>query len=189
MKMQLALATTKQQQTSAFFRWFKHSKVVDKDYKPLRVYHGTKHEFKEFSRAHHGKQDFGYLGEGFYFTASHKIASSYGTAGEGGHILPVYLSLQNPYIIDKHNWQRTDQGYSRVVAISQELQQKGENFTKANAHAAKQYRQELEDAGYDGIIDDSDGAMTQIVAFYPNQIKSAIGNSGYFDLHSDELTD
>lgn len=185
MKIMISTATAKQQQTAEFRKWFKHSKVVDKTGNPRRCYHGTVHNVHKFDTAHHGKQDFGYLGVGFYFTARAGIANSYGTGGEGGNVMPVYLSIQNPYIIGKDNWQDNTFGYGRVVAISQELQAGGENFSIANAKAAVQHTRELQKAGYDGIIDDTDGEMTQIVAFYPTQIKSAIGNNGEFSAHHD----
>lgn len=187
MKIQISLSTTKQQQTPAFRAWFKHSKVVDKDGNPRRCYHGTIHHVEEFDSIHHGKQDFGYLGVGFYFSARAGIASSYGTRDHGGHVIPVYLSLQNPYIIHQGNWQNNEHGYGRVVAISQKFQAAGMNFSDANRSAAVQYRKELEEQGYDGIIDDTDGEMTQIVAFWPNQIKSAVGNNGEFDIRNGNI--
>lgn len=188
MKIQISLSTAKQQLTPAFRAWFKHSKVVDKNGNPRRCYHGTIHPVESFHIDSHGKNDFGYLGVGFYFTARAGIANSYGTKDLGGHILPVYLSLQNPYIIHQGNWQSNEHGYGRVVAISQAFQAAGMDFSSANRDAAKQYRRELEEQGYDGIIDDTDGEMTQIVAFYPSQIKSAVGNNGNFDPKHPHIT-
>lgn len=187
MKIQVSLSTVSQQQLPAFKRWFHGSKVVDKNGNPLVCYHGTIHDVKAFHGIHHGKHDFGYLGVGFYFTARKNIANTYGTKDLGGNVMPVYLSLKNPYIIHSGNWQNDAHGYGRVVALSQKLQQSGLNFSEANRDAALLYRKELEEQGYDGIIDDADGAMSQIVAFYPNQIKSAIGNRGTFDPGSDNV--
>lgn len=184
MKIQISTSTANQRKTEAFKRWFHGSKIVDKEGNPRICYHGTIHNVKAFEASHHGKHDFGYLGVGFYFSARKGIANSYGTKGEGGNVMPVYLCLKNPYIIHMGNWQNNEHGYGRVVAISQSLQSQGMNFTEANQQAAIQYRKELEEQGYDGIVDDTDGEMSQIVAFFPNQIKSAIGNRGTFDPHS-----
>lgn len=182
MKVEIALATTKQQMSDEFKRWFKNSKVVDAAHRPLRCYHGTYNDVAWFDPGHHGKQDFGYLGVGFYLTARTNISNSYATSrNEGGNVMPLYVSMQNPYIITAHNFQDPNHGYLRVMAISQELQSRGLSMTEANRKAAVKYRSELEHQGYDGIIDNTDGAMTQIVAFFSQQMKSAIGNRGTFD--------
>lgn len=79
-----------QTQTEAFKKWFGDSKVVDKEGKPLVVYHGTKEKFSEF-------KDQGYsetYGKGFYFTEHKQIAQKY--AGKKNRPLQVYLSIQKP---------------------------------------------------------------------------------------------
>ena len=63
----------------SFKKWFKGSKVVDENGKPLVVYHGTNKDFDEFNTPS-------------YFT-SEKLAK-----GFGGNIIPVYLSLKNPKV-------------------------------------------------------------------------------------------
>ena len=170
----------------SFKRWFKNSKVK-RNGKPVICYHGTPHQFKAFSSDHYSKYDSGYLGLGFYFTASPKIASNYSRRSENGNVMPVFLSLQNPFILTKATMD-LDVGYVRVANISADLQKKGLHFKKAMTIAAKQYREELEKAGYDGIIDDMTNDMSQIVAFYPTQIKSAIGNNGNYDPRDPDIT-
>lgn len=47
-------------------------------------------------------------------------------------------------------------------------------------------RKEIEKDGYDGIIFiSSNGEVRHVVAWYPNQIKSALGNNGEFSSGSD----
>jgi hypothetical protein len=89
-------------ETPAFKAWFKNSKVVDEDGKPLVVYHGTALEsykwdeqgrrvptdfpFTAFSKDKLGtRTDEGYLGRGFYFTDQPRTASWYAgmTSNEG----------------------------------------------------------------------------------------------------------
>jgi hypothetical protein len=88
--------------TPEFSKWFGDSKVVDADGKPLRVYHGTSGSFGEFNtKGGTGKS----FNTGAFFTASPKTADTY-TGGVGGSVVPVYLSLRNPVVIDAQgkNW-------------------------------------------------------------------------------------
>jgi hypothetical protein len=58
--------------TPAFKTWFGNSKVVDKSGKPLRVYHGTTHNFSVFGYGNGDKE--GYHGAANYFTSSPRDA-------------------------------------------------------------------------------------------------------------------
>ena len=76
-----------------FLKWFRNSKIVDKDNKPLIVYHGSRNwDFEEFEESWIGLTDEGYYGIGFYFTNSLEEAESYGS-----NIYSCYLSCQNPF--------------------------------------------------------------------------------------------
>lgn len=160
--------------SSAFKKWFKNSKVVDENGKPLVVYHGTKQgDFSSFDKSKIGAQtDYGYRGKGFYFTPQQELAAMYSrdwqkfkqVPNENGRVMPVYLSVQNPYIIkskDAHNM------LSKFES---------ESFTR-----------KLQEQGYDGVfveMDDLvksyDGELQEIIVFEPTQIKS-VYNRGTFD--------
>jgi SPP1 gp7 family putative phage head morphogenesis protein len=94
--------STKQLSSSEFKAWFKNSKVVDSDGKPLIVYHGTTSEFTEFKP----NTGIASLDEmlGAHFAEDSTLSESFlqdrATGGfkTGGHIKPVYLSIQNPRI-------------------------------------------------------------------------------------------
>lgn len=185
----ISLSGNDQTKTPEFKKWFANSKIKDRQSNPLVCYHGTLNDFNAFELNHLGKHDHGYLGAGFYFTALKGIANTYGTKGHGSNVMPVYLRIERPYVITKHNWQRSDHGYSRVNELSVKLQNSlSGNWGAAAKRASVLYRQELEKLGYDGIVDDSDGKMSQIVAFYPYQIKSALGNNGKFSLSNHDIT-
>lgn len=94
MEIILALATSAQQNTDAFKKWFGKSKVVDKSGKPLRVFHGTTKNFQAFDNTFigHGNDE---NGVGFYFTDNAEWTHGY-SAGEGGNTVPVYLKIQKP---------------------------------------------------------------------------------------------
>ena len=160
MKIELALATNKQQETEAFKRWFGKSKCVDAHGKPLRVYHGTtKSSFELFmvglNKAH---------GEfGIFFATDPHIASLYSgydenfPAPEVGHVMPCYLKINKLYT---HDFKGGKEGREKVI-------------------------QEAHRHGYDGIHFlnhyDAGGVQEQWIVFGAEQIKSAMGNSGKFD--------
>jgi hypothetical protein len=120
--------------TKAFKDWFGDSKVVDEDGKPLLMYHATESEFSEFDTKRRA-----IAGEGSFFS-SEPLESF--ASGEGGNIMPVYLSLKNPKVI--------------------KMGRDNDDILKA-----KFIRE-----GYDGVILTWDGRILTAVAFYPEQIKS-----------------
>ena len=101
--------------TPAFKDWFRNSKVVDQDGKPLVVYHGTNWDilseapgeavFDDKYRGA-GSGDNGFYGRGFYFTFGNGEASK-GEAGYyGKNVYQFYLSIQNPFYFTETllNW-------------------------------------------------------------------------------------
>ena len=101
--------------TEAFQDWFRDSKVVDEDGKPLIVYHGTLSEFKEdfaFREDLIGSAtDPGHYGKGFYF------ANTPGEAGYyGPNVKAFYLSLQNPLFLDNNTGDYTYPGHFKSWA-------------------------------------------------------------------------
>lgn len=115
-----------------FNKWFGNSKVVDENGKPLVVYHGTKADFDTFRPSKDGA-----LGQGIYFASSEEYAQ-----GVGKNVMPVYLSIKNPYIADGP------------------ITGKAEEFTN-----------KLKKQGYDGVVNPSNGFYvvfnpTQIKSVY-----------------------
>ena len=88
----------------AFKRWFKNSKVVNKDGDPLVMYHGTKKsaDGRAFIYFDVYNANYGLFGYGGYFTDDPKVASEYTSKGKGETptVYPVYLSIQNPLDMD-----------------------------------------------------------------------------------------
>jgi hypothetical protein len=194
-----------------FRAWFGDSVVVDEQGRPKIVYHGTKRDFEEFrSDVEAGRPEVGGMaGPGFFFTDDPKNAegwANYSKSREeyrqqfiekqaiardrkaskeeraearawmrdynmwisGVNLMPVYLSLQNPMEFDAKN-----KSYSDIGGLERIIER-----------AKKK--------GHDGLIvrnlldSPTPGApgpwrATQLVAFEPTQIKSAIGNTGEFD--------
>lgn len=155
-----------QTDTPAFNAWFKDSKVVDADGKPLVVYHGTTSDFSEFDpeiEPWHIKRD---KGKHFFFGES--AAAGYYAEGMGdaytdggANVMPVYLAFKNPHIIKVNGepsseWDRASGRFEREAP-----------------------------SGVDGYIvkgkEENGAPATMYVATKPTQIKSAIGNNGDFD--------
>ncbi|MGV8131612.1 MAG: LPD38 domain-containing protein [Candidatus Pacearchaeota archaeon] len=185
-------------QTEAFKKWFGDSKVVDENGKPLVVYHGTADNIEAFDKKQIGKI-FKDDKDGFYFTNNtsyqtydkgniyEDMTSAGGYAKNaaytknkkigdytGANIIPAYISLQNPYIIDSKD---IDNGFDGMSSVAWLEAIEGKSRT---INIAK-------NEGHDGIIiiDRSmkfkNGEPEKlIIAFEPNQIKS-IFNEGTFD--------
>jgi len=155
-------------QTAAFRRWFGDSKVVDENGEPLVVYHGTLADFSEFKLGKGEAQS-----NGFFFVDKSNVNTylygylerqKYREDGErpGEYaVMPAYLALKNPKALntteDQTSWADPDWENEQI------------------ALAKKQ--------GYDGlVIRDDEQDTTFYIAFRAEQIKSAIGNRGTFDL-------
>lgn len=162
-----------QTKTPAFNKWFGSSKMVDAQGKPLIVYHGTASDFDAFSKPKAQDRDGRRMGMGwgkgkFYFAETGEAASSAAQfaemtgRGRQKNVMPVYLSVKKPMAADEY----MSMVHDRVLA--------GAARDSAIAEVDKMIRRD----GYDGIIDADSGG---IAVFEPEQIKSAIGNTGAFD--------
>jgi N12 class adenine-specific DNA methylase len=169
--------------TPEFRRWFGSSKVVDADGKPLLVYHGTpiKGGLTEFSTQNGA----------IYFTNKRAIAEDYTSqrgvwrSAKTGDVMEVYLSLQNPLIVDalgKRNdnipvpWQEWKPKVFGAKSADAMNMEKISEYAKANGHDGVIVRNVVDTA------DTQDKRKSDVfIAFRSEQIKSAIGNRGTFD--------
>ena len=175
----------KQTSTPAFKKFFGDSKVVDANGEPLIVYHGTNEDFVEFNPYAAKKTQGGESLRGtnaMFFTNSTELASAYtGVAksvltGEsfaypresayGGNVMPVYLSMQNPMIVDAEG-----QLYNKVEPLIREAKKKG--------HDGVIFKNVRDQPGAGGSLQTL--SHDAYVVFKKEQIKSAIGNRGTFD--------
>jgi hypothetical protein len=154
------------------------SKVIDPETgEPRVVYHGTNADFSAFSRARIGSaKDSGFLGTGFYFSASPKIGAAY-----GDHLMPLFVSIRNPVQVALDVRTTKPNAIRKVLGLP----------LQTNAQATRDQADEITDKarqmGHDGVVldysafGDRFAGDTEFVAFDPTQIKSAIGNTGAFD--------
>lgn len=179
--------------TPNFKAWFGDSKVVDDTGAPMVVYHGTAQNFDAFDGGRAGAAiDAGKLGEGFYFSQDNRWAANYAdnAAKKGGasNVVPVYITLKNPLVLEGPG------GYlQKLEAVSAEFGITAKPAIDAaqtpNAAWSKEFTAAAKANGFDGVVLPSKFGDTEYMAFDPNQIKSAIGNSGKFDPNSASLTD
>jgi len=141
-----------------------------------RVYHGTNSDIRKFSDRKLGQNtDSNASSEGFAQTA--RVGHWFNTRPMGdspemskaGYTvdMPVYLSIKNPKREMSLDW------------LAQGLESK----------KGRTYRRELEKQGYDGLVlPDEEFGGESYVAFRPEQIKSAIGNRGTYDINEADIT-
>lgn len=147
-----------------FWRWFGDSKVVDKQGRPLVVYHGTTVKFDRFRCSSADAQ----FGPGIYFTDEKSYAEEYGSdEPEKFRLMAVYLRMKSPVTVD-----RTDELYDMPRAF-------GPSPLWPSIYTNMKLR------GYDGLWL---RCVRELVVFSPTQIKSATGNRGTFDPADPVLT-
>lgn len=156
-----------------FWKWFGDSKIVDESRNPLLVYHGTKSKFDIFKPSkkvgNQGEKD---QIEGMYFTDNREGASFFSSnTDDSRYLKSVYLSIQNPYISESINSLKESLGVTNLGEVNETLKSKG----------------------YDGLIVIRGfyaygGPHKKIIAFYPNQIKSATENNGDFSKLDNRIT-
>jgi len=178
--------------TPEFKEWFGSSKVVDDQGKPLVVYHATTGNFSEFKA---GGNDPTLSGHAIWFTdsqssqpANHNVGTKRdGSARDGHNVMPVYLSMKKPLIIDDRisaEWARSAFA-GGSMEFPQLLPKKWVDSVRAGGE-------------YDGIIYDAKALAkdygwkelpeNEYIVFDPTQIKSATGNNGKFDPGSADIT-
>jgi len=175
----------KQTDTPAFKKFFGNSKVVDADGNPLVVYHGTNEDFDVFDPYAEKKTQGGERLRGtnaIFFSSNPELASAYAGVAKstltgqsfaypaesayGGNVMPVYLSMQNPMIVDAEG-----QMYTKVEPLIREAKKKG--------HDGVIFKNVADQPGAAGSLQVT--THDAYVVFKKEQIKSATGNRGTFD--------
>lgn len=154
-----------------FADWFDGSRVTEADGTPKVLFHGTAADLREFNPAKVGSRHVDLeIGEAYYFTDDINTANWYAQDSHehlqgGANVMPVFLRMNNPLIVD---FQGTG------------IETLGEDLERAKRQ------------GHDGLIAhnyDDGGVADHYIAFSASQIKSAIGNSGLYLRDSVSLCD
>lgn len=189
----------RQIETPEFRAWFRDSKVVDDNGNPLMVFHGTAADIERFQHTHNG------AGSresklGYWFTENSGAADTFARFsrpnGAESNIVPVYLSIQNPWypesyrdimdLVDRHTQ------FERQMLMGdppRNIRMVRDKVDHAGAI------QELRSKGHDGIallntITDAPEGETihQFIVFDPQQIKSVF-NRGTYSQDSDHISE
>ena len=155
------------------------SKVVDENGEPMVVYHGTLADgLRQFSTDFIGSR-YSYDEKGFFFISNRKIADDYAVsefdASRRGEVIDAYVSLGNPLVVNSE-WCRKN-GLDSNVFKDNDVIEFWDNYQSLIVEESEQN---------DGVIV-TDGETSMVVAFFPNQIKSATGNNGNFSTTEDDI--
>jgi hypothetical protein len=141
-------------------------------------YHGTSFDIENFDINEFGKNENrgDYIGEGFFFTKDPDTAAKYAErSGESANIIPVYLNMNNPMVVDNDF---DMQEFTKDFPITDEIQElfKGKNlsdeqlrrfsYLKSTEKAKADY---AKSKGFDGLVDET---YPQGAVFDPSQIRS-----------------
>lgn len=169
-------SSSRQTDTPEFKAWFGKSEIVDEQGDPLVVYTGTSKDvdFKSFKVPKNG----------VWFTTDPYTASAYAQENDSkglkydpdarkynevntaSRVIPAYLKIEKLY-------KPTYEEMTKMIRAENYKREQGTLFDQARAK------------GYDGI---DMGNGTYVVIGKPEQIKSAIGNSGAFSLSKGDIT-
>lgn len=179
-----------------FWRWFGNSKVVDKEGRPLVVYHGTtsKEPIDTFDRRY--KTDVLKLVDGIdsigtWFSDSNSRVNDYASKA----VYPAYLKIENPRQYQSFDDLRFDWKDAQLSGKRDAAWKKRKKMFDRNEHHgdSNEYIFELEVDGQDGVIIRKNGEgewkdQTAYVAINPEQIKSALGNDGNFNINDKSIS-
>lgn len=165
-------------------------KFLEPSKTPMRLYHGTtateggKGE-EAIRRIKPSKE--GALGSGVYLTPKPNYADQYTYEGagnyEGGNILPVHAQIKNPLVIDGSA--SNDPMIEALVRLGMDENKAINMVDRAydqKGYIGKEVQSRAQAQGYDGLMKyDRDGDLSEVVAYQPSAVKSAIGNNGNYD--------
>ena len=189
-----------QTNTPEFKKRFEWSKVVDENWNPLRVYHWTHNDFTVFDRSKiwaktNNKWIFW---EWFYFTSDAKYWNYYAgkwwnDARQGWKVMETYLDIKKPFMWNEINTKGKMNTLIKKLWL-QEWDLRWNNTYKnqmapiTDPQKSIKFREALQKAGYDGVwYKYGDWVQDEIVAFEPNQIKSATDNIWTFDKNNPDI--
>lgn len=200
-------ARNPQTETPEFQKWFKGSKVVNEDGSPKVMYHGTSsYGFDSFD-TYGGR--YGLMGMGSYFTDNAEVAEGYTKNGRGSNpgVYEVYLSVKNPIDMDAkagsklaRAWEEYFNEYllsdskingdmtnEQILRVVEEALRYDEGMTVSEV--VELFDGFYRSQGFDGITHIGGGRFHAgngvrhrvVIAFEPEQVKSATDNIGTFD--------
>ena len=134
-----------------------------------RLYHGTGRDIQTFDKSQIKRPMFG---EGFHLAESPALASFYAKQHkEGQNVMPVHAAIKKPFVLND---------MSKWYDIPGNTDAEKTAWIKSQGFDGIKYRH---GAPYDAPNESGIG----YVAFEPNQIKSATGNRGTYDINEADI--
>lgn len=165
-----------------FLDWFQNGRLVEETGQPRAVYHGADRDFPSFNPSNCGN-----FGFGVYFSDSPAVAGKWASSGEGDRLMPVYLSLQNPFSTPTEYDAGEDVDIDSPAVpllrsvFGKDAPREIERLRNSeDCHIGSDVRDRLVAMGDDGIIAAYKDGSLEYIAFRADQIKSALGNSGLY---------
>lgn len=162
-----------------FQAWFSGSEVVTPDGHPLVLYHGSNRELLEIDFS------LGQEGPALFTTTSPKLASDfalYRSTWSGANVNPLYV--RGRLLVVDGNGLPIRRAENEIRLDGMERYETIGNFAARKGFDCIVFREVRDDVGPDLP------PLADVYVVLPTaSIKSALGNSGLFDRHSDSLTD
>jgi len=144
-------------ETAEFKSKFEGSKVVDAEGKPLRVYHGTNKDFKEFGKGKSRQGDIE-LEATFFSKQADYVEEINNIRKKGARTIPAYLNLKKPKIVELESNKFADPSIEKI------------EITQAKVE------------GFDSVIFKDKGSIDEFYAVFDNsQIIPAFGEGVEMD--------
>jgi len=164
-------------------KWFGNSVVREADGSPRVVYHATGADISSFEPGtHFGTRDAAHARLAEVKGWDRRARDERGV-GHAFNVMPVHLSIENPLRV-------SDAEASDHELLTEAIRRKKYPGVDYNMAARKGPIRALTDAGYDGLVYSNrieDKGRDSYVNFHPQQVKSAIGNSGEYDPNSRDI--
>lgn len=160
-------------------RFLRGSKNVDKEGDHRVLYHITPKNFSIFKPGGDQPELSGkaiWLSPNRdYLPAYHNVRGGQSGYNEGTNVMPVWANIRNPLVL--HNSQE-----AKAFCDQHGLPSAGFPRYMTSAHRAK-----LINLRHDGVFFQPGTPQEEVLALHPNQVKSAIGNQGTFDIDEDDI--
>jgi len=106
---------------------------------------------------------------------------------EGGNMLPVHAQIRNPLVIEGTHGDPMIEALTKLGMDEDKATRMVERAYDQKGYIGKEVESRARAAGYDGLAQYRNGELSEVVAYDPNTVKSAIGNRGTYDLNEPDL--
>lgn len=196
----MAPRITPEVRAANFKEWFGDSKVVDEAGAPLVMYHGTAADFSTFSLQRSAAE--GTVGRAVYLSPSPNYAARFAEGAATGSnasasVMSVFVSARRVLDLMRDEVTAADvAALKKAGALPDTFSAEGATLTHAQLYkfmvdriGTQAVGDAYKSAGWDAVRFSEAFGGDAVAVFRPEQVKSAIGNSGRFDPNSASLTD